>query len=252
MNRASWFTFRQVASVGVFVASVIALSSSSIASVQFELDFTDGKLPSQTGQGLNFTGSTGLLETDIFSVSGDKLILDTTSSPANAYGGYQISPDGFDSSIDVLLEFRARTLEVAGGSFGMFFGFRDASAYGAIQVTETGWRLVDTATSGTFSDPSAFHDFQLKKPGGSNGYELRIDGVLVASGVLLPGSGPSYVYFGDGSPTGGNQRGEIDYIRYSNAPFANSAAPEPSSIVTAFGCILAFAGFYRFSKRRSL
>jgi hypothetical protein len=60
---------------------------------------------------------------------------------------------------------------------------------------------------------------------------LEIDGSAVASGALFPLAGPSALYIGDGTPTGGNVSAEIEYIRYINADTVTAAVPEPSSVV---------------------
>ncbi|QDT06246.1 hypothetical protein K227x_46550 [Rubripirellula lacrimiformis] len=214
------------------------------AGVMVETDFTTAtNLPSASG--LPYISSTGVVETNVFKLENQVLKVNTTGIGRDVFAGYQLN-DSFDSSIDVMLEFRARTLSVSGG-FGMFIGFSDAFAQGAIELRPTGWGVVGTSYRGSFA--SGFHDFKLTKAGGSNAFTLDIDGSQVAAGTLgTVNSSPSYLYFGDGSPTGGNLSGEIESLRYSNSPFA--AVPEPASCVTLCLALTCLFGVFR-SRRRT-
>ncbi|WP_168215716.1 PEP-CTERM sorting domain-containing protein [Roseimaritima ulvae] len=216
------------------------------AGVILEYDFTTAtSLPSVSG--LPYVSSTGVAETDVFKLENQVLKVDTTGFGPDVYAGYQLD-DSFDSTIDVVLEFRARTLSASGG-LGMFIGFSDASAQGAVELRPTGWSVLAAGASGSITP--GFHDFKLTKAGGSNAFTLDIDGSQVAAGTLSTVSSvPSYLYFGDGSPTGGNIRGEIEYLRYSNSNIA-SVVPEPSSCVTLGLAAIGLLGGVRQSRRRA-
>lgn len=217
------------------------LARPSSAGFSLSLDFSQtNALPSAAGQGLTYAGSPGVSETDVFQVSGGSLRVDTLWASGDIGGYYQLSP-GYDHNSDTELEFRAR-VSATSGSFGLVIGFADVGAYGYVVVTPTGWRLDGSPASGTFSDPSAFHTFNLTVEGVTKAYTLRIDGSVASTGTLPTGSAnPSALFIGDITPTGGNLRAEISSIHYSNGTTA--VAPEPSTAAMFGSGLLATLGY---------
>ncbi|MDB5349172.1 MAG: sorting protein [Planctomycetota bacterium] len=158
---------------------------------------------------------------------------------SDVYAGYQLSP-GYDSSLSAELGFGVRTTTTSAG-FELEIGFSDTNASAYLVVGPAGWSLYGSGYNGTFADPSAFHAFRLTTAGVTHAFVLRIDEAVVAAGILPGGfAGPSAVFFGDGTPTGGNVQGDISYIRYSNPA---RAVPEPSSLALAGLGGLTLAGF---------
>ena len=193
-----------------------------------DLDFgSSSALPSATGQGLVFQGSAGVGETDVFQVSGGVLKVDTRSFLSDVSGYYELSP-GYDTALDSHLQFRAQVTNMTGVT-GLVVGFSGMGGYGYVGVTPTGWHIVGSSASGSLA--AGFHDYDLSVTGGTLAYVLKVDGVVVSTGTL-PGTSPitSYFFIGDITPTGGNIRGEISSIHYSNNNDV-SAVPEPSSLV---------------------
>jgi hypothetical protein len=92
------------------------MASTARAGAIVDLDFTTlTTLPSANG--LTFVASPGVLEADVFNISGGLLHMNTIGQSSDVEAYYQLIP-GFDSSLDAVLETRLRVLDLS-GNFGL-------------------------------------------------------------------------------------------------------------------------------------
>jgi hypothetical protein len=225
------------------LALLLATARVGWADFSFNLDFAqNGSLPS--AQGLNYHGNVS--ESTAYSVSGGLLDLNTIQFSSDVSAYYEL-PGGYDRTL-LNTELAARVyVQQTSNSFGLAFTYYDSAGltnqttYGQFVVTHTGWKLPGTGFSGTFTDPTAFHDFALQSSAATDTFTFLVDGVVVATGsrLLENGTFGSDVYFGDGSPTGGNVKAEIASVRYRNTdqPLMTPVPAPPSIVLAAFGVI---------------
>lgn len=213
---------RWLAGVAV-LAWLVAPGPAARAAGDFSLDFNqDGVLPSASGQDFVYQTYGSVPEASAFAVSGGLLHLDTTGY-GDDVGAFYDFLGGYDHRFSAETVVRARVL--SSGFQGLGFGFSDPVYSGIITVNRGGWGIYGL-TGGVIADPDAFHEFALRAAAGTGAYEFLIDGAVVSSGTLPAGYPDQEVYFGDGTPTGGNVQVEIDYIRYSNP---TTDIPEPGA-----------------------
>lgn len=197
------------------------------ATPMFNLDYaSETQLPS--AQGLTYTPlSPAQSESSAFSVSGGALHLDTITAPGDLMAYYQLT-NGFDHTVDNTLSMKVKVTQMS-SYFGLMVGVNDPTYQLYLNITTSGWVVSGTSSSGTFTDPTAFHTFRLDTFAATHGFSLSIDGTPVASGLLTPGyAGETLVIFGDGSPTGGDLKADFQFIRFNAEP---AIVPEPSALM---------------------
>ena len=59
----------------------------------------------------------------------------------------------------------------------------------------------------------AFHTYRIEIPANGSAVQLFVDGVLRYSGAGYASVASSQVWWGDGTPTGGNGKADWDYVR---------------------------------------
>ena len=240
-------TRRRLRNAARLAGMLAMIATTAHAGPTFNLDFSQNPtLPS--AQGLTYGDPPSGPEALTFHVVNGLLHLDTKQFPNDTQGYYQYL-NGYDHTVDAEIVAKVKVMEMT-GSFGSVFGYYDSAHSNFVVVTPTGWSIYGTGVTGTFADPSAFHVLDLKTTAATSQFSLSVDGVQVATGSQFSGfGGPTDVYFGDGSPTGGNMVADIAYVRYSNNPFASpSAVPEPSTVV---GAVLAGVAGLAVARRRS-
>ena len=181
----------------------------------FDLEFNqNGILPSATYQGLVYGASSSVQESYAFTISNGFLHLNTTQYPNDVTAYYLSPPVYYNHNYAVRMVASVRVL--SGNGQGITFAFMDTKYSGIFSINRGGWALYGIpSANGTIANPDIFHEFSLSAAPNTGAYEFRIDGLIVSTGTL-PSGYPSAVYFGDGTPTGGNVTADVDYIRYSN------------------------------------
>ena len=167
-----------------------------------------GVLPSASG--FEYQGS--LPETDVFSVAGGRLHLDTIGTGAAA--AYVI-PGAYDPSRDFVLEFSARVLQVT-GAFGLDFEVSDDTLDFEFAIMDNGvfLPLPDRPFLPLGTSAGETHVYRIESAAGSLVYQLFVDGALVVTRAIAPGGDPGMrLFFGDGT-LGADSRAEIDDLRF--------------------------------------
>ncbi|MDX2039123.1 MAG: hypothetical protein SFX72_20930 [Isosphaeraceae bacterium] len=221
---------RKSARLFTALLSIVLLADTARAG-NLSLDFdVDGVLPGATGQGFRYVGT--LPESTAFQVTGGVLKIDTISRPGEDFAYYET--DGvYDSQFSAELTVRARVTR--SDNFGLGFAFYDPQATMVLAVRRNGWSIFGL-TAGSLPDSTDFRIWNLKTSGVTRQYELRVDGMLISSGVLPRLSVVSQFWLGDGT-SGGDVAGEIDYLEFANPAVV---VPEPGTIAAALsGTILA-------------
>lgn len=191
------------------------------------LDFNqDGVLPSS--QGMTFVGIPGSVnESGVYQASGGFLNIDSRFQSGDAQAYYQ-RLNAFDHNLATELMVRARVS--AADQLGLGFTFYDSAFIGSFHIADGFWSMGGNIT-GPIPNPNDFHDFSFTVAPITGEFEFRIDGVLTRSGILeVWGGNESLLWFGDGTSTGGNVAGQIDYLIYRNTAPAQEVVPEPSSL----------------------
>ena len=201
-------------SIGGEPATVISHPSITAANGTITLDFNS--LPSAQGW-IYTTGNSGIFETNVFSVDGSKLHMDTMGIGFTgvAYKLYNV----VDPQLPFTLSVRARvTAYEQSGSNP--YGF-DLSVFTGTQQFEIGIspnRIMGGAGPQLFSttiDVTQFHDYRIEgTPGGS--FELFVDNVSLGTAFPDTVNIAGALYFGDGT-AGANAR--VDIANYSFAQF---------------------------------
>ena len=198
----------------LFTFCFLVMSNLTWANV-FDLEFNqNGILPSATYQGLVYGASSSVQESYAFTISNGFLHLNTTQYPNDVTAYYLSPPVYYNHNYAVRMVASVRVL--SGNGQGITFAFMDTKYSGIFSINRGGWALYGIpSANGTIANPDIFHEFSLSAAPNTGAYEFRIDGLIVSTGTL-PSGYPSAVYFGDGTPTGGNVTADVDYIRYSN------------------------------------
>ena len=214
--------------MGLFL---VAFASNVQAGTVFNFDYaTDTNLPSAEGF-IYISGYAGnIAESQVFQISSGLLHINTTQFNSDVYAYYQFNP-GYDRNLDTVFETKIRVLS-AGSVASMQFAFYDEVNSSIFTINQSNFLIYGLGVGGSLGNPSDFHVLTFQKPGGSNQYSFSVDGVVVSSGSLPGGyTGGPLLYFGDGTPTGGNVTADIAYIHYSNTNAVT--VPESSAVVLA-------------------
>lgn len=207
------------------------------ARANFTLDFSvNGALPSAQGFVYGVAPGQTYPENPAFNVSGGLLHLDTVQFAGDKVAYYEQSGT-YSHLQDAEMIARVRVTEIS-TFFGLSFAFYDSVASGIFTVRPTGWTIEKVGT-GTFTDTQDFREFRFKALA-SGTYTFSVDGVVVSSGIRQTGylSPSSLVYFGDGTPTGGNVKADIAFVQFNTSePTGNpgQAVPVPPTLLTAVG-----------------
>jgi hypothetical protein len=202
-------------STGGEPVTVISQPSITAANGTITLDFNS--LPS--AQGWTYvTGNSGILETNVFSVDGSMLHMDTMSVGFTGLG-YKLF-NVVDPQLPFTLSVRARVTAYVVQSPGNPYGF-DLSVLTGSEQFEIGIspnRIMGGAGDQLFSttiDVTQFHDYRIEgTPGGS--FELFVDNVSLGTAFPRPINQPGELFFGDGT-AGANAR--VDIANYSFVQF---------------------------------
>lgn len=189
-----------------------------------------GVLPSS--QGATYFGI-GAPESAAFSVSGGILHQDTTIFGSDVMAGYFV-PDILDHSVDATMEWSAQVQS------GAASGIQTVAQDDGFQ-----WNFILTnnailAYDGTHFSPiiamdttDAFHAYRAVIPANSTNFDFYVDSVLRFSGTAPTAPAQSYLFWGDGTPTGGNGAADWDYVRLTNP--VTQAVPEPGPVALFLG-----------------
>jgi hypothetical protein len=226
----------------VLIVSGLLLPQSARAGFEFALDYsTLNKLPSATGQGLNFVSGSylGSTESQAFQVETGLLHITTPNGYSlDKGGGYQLD-NGYDHLLDLEYKFTARV--TAGDLGALQFTFRDSTYSGGLGIGPGSFYIPGVGNSLNLGvDPSQYHTYDYVALAGTGKFTLTIDGNLAYSGNLV-GGGTTYAYFGDpyDSNNSGYVTGDITSISYDNNNMNVAAVPEPASLVLAgLGAVL--------------
>lgn len=216
---------------GVVAVMALSVGNAARAGLIVDLDFSQGDdLSTIAAQGLTFLASPNVLESQVAQVANGTLIMNTMGIGADVYAGYALAP-GYAADRDTELEVVVRTTQTS-SNFGFYIGFGGAEEYAVLFANVNSWLLYGM-TSGSSSGEVKY---TLSTSANSNGYVLKLNDTVVSTGSLPGGNASNWaLYFGDGTPTGGNMRAEISSIRYSSVlPGGDAVAvPEPSNLVMA-------------------
>jgi len=220
--------------IAMMTLLAIMMATSASAEIIKHLEFnTDGSLPSDDPQ-IAFTATAGVVEADVFSVSGGILtgiypggnsFPITYAYPGEFYGSGPTN--GGISPVDPWsVEIRVRILENAGGYFTLWNGDRRFP----IGFTATGVQLFHGGNPNWLNypcDPSQWHVLRMWSDNGSN-FSASVDGVVIATDKvglndanvlngfwfrLNPHSDPAHVQW--------------DYVRFESG--ANAVTSEEAS-----------------------
>ncbi|MEW4567306.1 hypothetical protein AB1L88_05510 [Tautonia sp. JC769] len=241
-----------VGGLSALVVASLSLSfgSAAQAGLILDLDFSRGDTLATLGsQGLSFVASSNVQESDFAQVADGKLILNSMGFSSDIYAGYQLAP-GYAADRDTTLEVVTRVTNST-SAFGLYLGFGGEEEYAVLFANPNSWHMYQIATGSVSGEVK----YTLSTSANSNGYVLKVNDVVVHTGTLPGGSSSSAgLYFGDGTPTGGNMRAEITSIRYSSSlPGGDPVAvPEPSTLVMALTGSLCILGgsWHRVRRRR--
>jgi hypothetical protein len=229
----------------------VVLAGPTSADAAFILDFSTNDSTQLASQGLTYNGSSSTTEGQTFSVAGGVLHMNTAQYPGDVYAIYQ-QQNTFSHTLNAEYTTVLKVTQNEQGIYGTSFGFSDSNASVFVVVQPAGWFIYGQSPRGTFAGPAAFHEFDLKWSGPTHTYTLSIDGTQVATGSSTTGyGGPSTVYFGDGSPTGGDMVADFKSVSYSTSDPNAVTAPAPSglALVSAAGLSGLAGGLYRRLRR---
>ncbi|WP_152050482.1 hypothetical protein [Tautonia marina] len=234
----------------VVVWGGLAVGNTARAGLIVNLDFSKGdNLSTIAAQGLTFLASPNVQESQFAQVVDGKLILNTMGFPSDIYAGYQLAP-AYAADRDTTLEVVTRVTNST-SAFGLYLGFGGEEEYAVLFANPNSWHMYQIASGSVSGEVK----YTLSTSANSNSYVLKIDDVVVNTGTLPGGAANNAaLYFGDGTPTGGNMRAEITSIRYSSViPGGDAVAvPEPSNLVMALtGTLCMSVGYlHRIRSRR--
>lgn len=199
--------------VRISIVVVIALAGTARAEAQgFDFQFNvDGVLPSS--QLATYGGN--YPEAEAFFVAGGLLQQSTLGAGADVEAWYSVK-DSFDHTLPATLEWRARFVACPGDCFASAAvslqspGYHWIASLGPTGVTAGGMLFPMDTTD-------AMHVYRLEIPANEQSFKLFVDGELRFSGVPDPLDSPSEVWWGDGTPTGGNAAVEWDYVTLRNS-----------------------------------
>lgn len=174
----------------------------------------NGVLPSASGL-TYFSTPNNVAENSVFSVDNGMLHLNSLGTGALAV--YKID-NAYDPKKNLVLEFRMKVYPGT-GDYGVDFEVSDAVKDFEVGFKENG--IILPAAGGQhpflpFNTTDGFHIYKLVVKAGSSKYKLFIDNVQMASNTISGGDPGNRFVFGDGTPSGGDGRADIDYIRYCN------------------------------------
>lgn len=218
-------------------AIVASLVATPVAATTISLGFSS--LPS--AQGWTFVSDAGTAETDVFSVDGQVLTMDSRLGNANVYDqGSAINPVR-----PYVIEARSRVFD---GGITMSFSFANGSKGGAIYLSPDALLTVNSA--GQFQllaliDNTVFHDFRIDGDFIS-GFTVSVDGSVVGSGQLY-NANFTELNFGDQGSAGS---GQAQLSAYSFSQPDNLNVPEPDTFALLFGGLVALVNFTRRGQRR--
>ena len=213
-------------------ACLLLLAAAPISAATISLSFNS--LPS--AQGWTYVSS-GLTETNVFSVDGTKLTQNTLGTGSSGYAYYQMAGI-LDVTQPFSIEVQARMLGEELSTPGGFSFF--ATGVGLYAGPLLGANIVAIIDPGpgvfVAVDTSSFHDYLFQANPQNGTWTLYIDGALAASGQLNTSNLPNLVYFGDVS-TGVNGRAEINKYIFSQG----TVIPEPGTwTMLAAGLMIGF------------
>ena len=214
------------------------------------LDFAQNPtLP--TAQGMSFYTETGRPESDFASIlDNNRLRLDSFTTLTSDRMAYYYKDNVFDHTTDLEMEVRMKVTDSSPFGFGL--AVFNANAASHFIINKTGYQIYQVTSGSGYDFSSGFNTFKYKGFGATNTYEFFVNGTMVASGARPGGyANSNQFYFGDGTPTGGNVRAEVQYLRYSNVNFSNGGGevPEPISLAT-WSLLAGIVGLRRARKRQ--
>ena len=173
----------------VMLLLAILLATSASAEIIKHLEFdTDGSLPSDDPQ-IAFTATAGVVEADVFSVSGGILtgvypggnsFPITYAYPGEFYGSWPTN-GGIDPSDPWSVEIRMRILENAGGYFTLWTSSRRFPIY----FTASGVRLHHGGNPNWLDYPCDTSQWHVLRMWSEDGlyFSASVDGVVMASNL---------------------------------------------------------------------
>jgi hypothetical protein len=213
--------------ISLLTASILQLSIHEAILADVVLNFDT--LPSNQGFIYQATGNgSGFGETQVFSVDGQKLTMNTMGLPLGSAGGNYYRMDGaVTPDAPFVLEWRSRVLEDEGSAAFGHFGFFASvdSSHSVVVAMSTQKLVVQTAGGNRITidhDNTFFRDFKVVAIPGL-GWDLIVDGSIVHQGLSFGNSSLSRLSFGDGTGFQ-NTRTEMNYYRFSH-----TAIPEPGA-----------------------
>ena len=206
------------------LAAVLLAGASGASAAALDVNLNFASLPSAQGFTYIATGShAGVLEGNVFSVSGGTLLQDTMGEALGTTGGglfYQMT-GGITATDTKQIHARARCLQAEGSSVfpagqgGFVFGFATGSVQFDFGITPTKIYYLQGSSqvllAGTY-DNTQFHDylFDFTPPSTIRIYR---DGTLVHSGTGGGALAVNRWFFGDATG-GANARGEVASLRF--------------------------------------
>ncbi|MCY3006478.1 MAG: hypothetical protein NTV29_10925 [Planctomycetota bacterium] len=248
---ASKFSVRlAVLALCAMLSSGAGFEGSARATV-ITLDFAQNPtLPS--AQGMSFATDSGRPESDFASIlDGNRLMLDsyTSTLPNTDRMAYYYKDNVFDHTIDLEMEVRVKIIESSPFGFGV--AVFNANAASHFIINKTGFQIYQVTSGSGYDFSSGFNTFKYKGFGATNTYEFFVNGSKVAFGSRPGGyANSNQFYFGDGTPTGGNARAEVQYLRYSNVNLSSGGGEVPEPISLATWSLLAGSIAWRRARRR--
>ena len=216
----------------VCLLAVWGLCQAPMQAAVLTLDFAQNPtLPS--AQGMSFSTESGRPESDFASIlDSNRLLLDsyTSTLPNTDRTAYYYKDNVFDHTTDLEMELRIKVRQSS--PFGFFVVAYNSNVSSNFAINKNGWQIYQVTSGAGYDFSQGFNTFLYKGYGATNTYEFFVNGTRVAFGARPSGYSGNQFYFGDGTPTGGNVKAEVQYLRYSNQSFSSGAVPEPVSLAS--------------------